>query len=201
MIINWHGDTCFSIKNKGITLMIDPFEGVKDAPRKADIVLLSEEREHIDLDGEPKMVDWPGEYEISDIPIIAHEGFNKSLSKEEEGGNKGNLINIFRFEMGDVTFCHLGNVGHVLKSDMVEKLGDIDILFIPAGEKCSLSAKKAHEIVEQIDPRAVVLMGEGSFDGFLKEVGAKPEEKERMEVNGKMDFQEDKTEFMILKKE
>jgi len=169
MVITWHGDTCFSIKEKNTTVLMDPFKEIKNCPKKADVVMISdEERERADLEEAGKAFDWPGEYEAREIPILAFQCYDRSLS-DEESGEKGKQVLIFRFEMNDITFCHLGNIGHVLKSDLIEQLGDIDVLMINASENTALPAKKAHEIIEQIDPRSIVLMGDGTFDAFLKE--------------------------------
>lgn len=200
MIITWHGDTCFTIKEKGVTLVIDPYKDIKGAPQKADVILLTNEnRETVKFDGEPKIFDWPGEYETCDIPVKALEAWDKSLSDEEKEG-KGNPLNIFKFEIGGINLCHLGNIGHVLRSDMIEELGDIDVLFLSASEKSALPAKKAHEIVEQTDPRVVVLMGTGSFGEFLKEVGARNRVEEKLQITSKSEFEPDKTDFITLKK-
>ncbi|MBU1992359.1 MAG: MBL fold metallo-hydrolase [Patescibacteria group bacterium] len=200
MVITWHGDTCFTIKNKKTNLVIDPYKDIKEAPNKADVVLVgNENRELVKFPEETIIFNWPGEYETRGIPIIALKAWDKSLSDEKDK-NKGNQVNVFKFEVEGINICHLTNIGHSIKSDMVEDLGDIDVLFIPAGDSGNLPAKKAHEILEQIDPRAIILMGKGSFAEFLKESGAQIEEREKFEVTVKSQFQEDRTEYVLLQK-
>lgn len=200
MIISWHGDTCFTVKTKDISLVIDPYKEIKTAPKNANIVLLTKEgKETVDLETS-NVFDWPGEYESQDISVIALQAWDKSLSDEEKAG-KGSAINIFKFDVENIKLCHLGNIGHILKSDMIEELGDIDVLFINASDKGNLSARKAHDIVEQIDPRVVVLMGTGKSDEFLKEMGAKSVRQDKLKIDSKAQFQEEKTEFVVLDKE
>ena len=162
-------------------------------------MISDEERERVDSLEAGTTFDWPGEYEAREIPILAFQCYDRSLS-DEETGEKGKQILIFRFEINGIAYCHLGNIGHVLKSDLIEQLGDIDVLMINASEKTELPAKKAREIIEQIDPRSIILMGEGSFDAFLKETGMTAEKEEVLKVESKTQFKEDKTEVYELKK-
>ena len=118
MEIKWHGNTCFTIKNKGKILVINPY---KEAGKlKGDVVLSSLKEDPIEIEGAIKVFDLPGEYEVKNIPIIGFRAWTKSRTTEEKEG-KGEGTIIFYFEMGGVKFCHLGDLGHVLTSDMVNQ--------------------------------------------------------------------------------
>jgi L-ascorbate metabolism protein UlaG (beta-lactamase superfamily) len=85
--------------------------------------------------------------------------------------------------------CHLGSLGHSLKANQVEALGDVDILLVPIGGQATLNSTRAVEVISQIEPRIVVPMHYhtgretvemDTLDKYMKEMGIKewaPEDK------------------------
>ena len=65
---------------------------------------------------------------------------------------------IYKFTMDDVTFCHLGDLGHKLDEDAVQKIGDVDILFIPIGGTFTVDAEGAWSVINLIKPRIAIPM-------------------------------------------
>ena len=178
MDITWHGSTCFKLKSKGVTLIINPD---KDAGKlKGEVVLSSLKEGPAEVAESMKIIDWPGEYEIKEIPIVGFPAWTKSKSKEEqdeeEGKGKGDKTIIFYFEINKIKVCHLGDLGHTLTSETVKEIGDVDILMINLGKDSNLNSKKTMEIVESIDPRMILPMGTESPEERLKELGSDPVE-------------------------
>ncbi|MHB8647325.1 MAG: MBL fold metallo-hydrolase, partial [Thermomicrobiales bacterium] len=71
--VKWLGNTCFRIKSREATVLMDPIareNGLSMPKQKADIVTLSE-RGHANalanVEGEYTLVDGPGEYEVQDV--------------------------------------------------------------------------------------------------------------------------------------
>ena len=74
--------------------------------------------------------------------------------------------------------AHLGDLGHTLSDEQLERLGRLDVLMIPIGGFYTIGSKTAAEIVKVLAPRVVVPMhykGEGfgfdvleTRDNFLK---------------------------------
>ena len=139
MIVNWQGHSCFKIQDKlgpeGITLVTDPFNkeiGLKAPNFEADIVTVS--HEHSDhnnvksIRGNPYIINCPGEYDFKNILV---EGVDSSHD-EKEGAERGSNT-IYRIEMEDISITHLGDLGHVLDPEQLEKLSGTDILLIPVG--------------------------------------------------------------------
>ena len=60
--------------------------------------------------------------------------------------------------MDDITFCHLGDLGHELDEDVVREIGDVDVLFIPIGGNFTIDSMKAWGVIGSIKPRVVVPM-------------------------------------------
>lgn len=197
MEIKWHGNTCFTLKEKGTKLLLNPDKQAGSVKGNVVLSSLEETAEVKDVD---KVVDWPGEYEIKGISITGFRAWTKSKSKEEEDGAGDETI-IYYFDMGGIKFCHLGAVGHVLTSDMIKEIGDVDVLMIDLGEKSNLDGKKPMEIIEAIEPRVLIPMGEGKLGERMKELGLdKPTAQESYVVKSRSELPEDKRLAMLLKK-
>lgn len=187
MDITWHDNTCFTLRDKKGSLVINPHKGVKGI--KAQIVL-SSLKENGEVEGAEKVFDWPGEYEMKGIPISATQ-----LS-----GEAGETL-VFCFEIDGVKFCHLGTIGQSLTSEMVKEIGDVDVLMVNVGKGAGLSGKKVQEIIEAIEPRAIIPMGSDLSPETLKEIGAdKIEAVDKFEIKGLSTFSDDKMLQIVLNK-
>ena len=200
MEITWHNNSCFTIKNKDTTLVINPDS--KAGKLKGDFVLSSlGAKEALSVvDGATKIFDWPGEYEIKDVPIVGFPAWTKSKAKEEEG-DKGEKTIVFRFQVDGIKICHLGVLGHTLTSDMLKEIGDVDVLMVKVGKSSNLEAKKASEIIEGIEPRIIIPMGGEDMEVALKGIWAdKVENMDKFVIKSKADLPEDKTRCIVLSK-
>lgn len=127
--------------------------------------------------GEPVVVTGPGEYEVQEILVTGIGTFHD----EEKGALRGRNT-VFAIRLDDLLICHLGDLGHALRSGDLEKLGDVDIVLVPiSGADTNLSAAKAAEIVHQLEPKVIVPMSydpdaerkDTPFDRLLHELGVK----------------------------
>jgi L-ascorbate metabolism protein UlaG (beta-lactamase superfamily) len=203
MDITWHGNTCFTLKGKTVTVVTNPDKSIKTA-LKGEIVLssLGEDAELAEVKDSKKAFDWPGEYEVAEVPIIGLKAWTRSKSKEEEDGQKaGEGTIIFFFDLEGVKVCHLGGLGHKLTTEMIDEIGDIDVLLVPVGDDSNLKGK-TEEIIGQIDPRMVVLMGNSNPGAHSKEAGASKleEETDKLTVSASGTPLEEKTLYYALKK-
>jgi L-ascorbate metabolism protein UlaG (beta-lactamase superfamily) len=160
MEITWLGHSCFLIRGKEKTIITDPCHpdlGYRLGEPEADIVTLSHFHPgHSYIEGvanEPKQIKSPGEYEIGGTFITGVASFHDDKKGELKGKNT-----IYVIEMDGITLCHLGDLGHPLGPHLVEELGDIDILFLPAGEVSTIPVDTAVEIVRQLEPPIVIPM-------------------------------------------
>ncbi|MFA6917699.1 MAG: MBL fold metallo-hydrolase [Candidatus Gracilibacteria bacterium] len=199
MDITWHGNTCFVCKDRGVTVVVNPDE--KAGKLKGEIVLSSLGGGTAEVEGAPKVCDWAGEYEIKDVAIIAFQAWKSGKKNEEKEGKKSDSTLIFRFDMNGFKICHLGELGHALTSDMVKEIGDADVLLMTAGEGTNLDNKKAMEILESVDPRALVIVDNGGQKDLLKELGAEQTgELEKFSLKSKSELPEDRRMYVVLKK-
>lgn len=122
-------------------------------PAKGEINLLSKPQEDFDQE----MVCWPGEYDIAGVTIrgIGHDdGQQVSYAVEADG---------YRIAFPSTPLTEWTD------SDL-EKLGDIHVLVLPAED-----AKKAFKLVEDIDPRLLIIVPgpDGKTDQeLIKQCGA-----------------------------
>lgn len=215
MQISWLGHSCFKIEAKAngdsVTILIDPFEdsiGIPMPKIKADIVLIT--HEHFDHDnlaavkGEPTVIKGAGEYEVKKVNVYGVPTYHDEQNGAERGPNT-----CFRLEAEGLIVVHLGDLGHILTEEQLEYLEGADILLIPVGGKYTIDAKKASEVVSQIEPRIVIPMHYKTpgikvdlepVDGFLKEMGAKKAETiDKLKI-AKKDLLTEDTKVMLLER-
>lgn len=212
MIITYLGQSCFKLQDKigseGVTVATDPFDktvGFGVPHFEADIVTVS--HNHFDhnnisaIRGNPFIADMPGEYDAKGVSIVGVDSYHD----EKEGKERGKNI-IFSIVIDNITVVHLGDLGHVLDSKQLEKLAGTDILLVPVGGKYTIDAKKAVEVVSQIEPRIVIPMHYktkeskidiDSVDKFIKEIGLKPRYEEKLKIS-KKDLPPEEMELVVL---
>ena len=160
MEIKYLGHSCFRIKGKNTTVITDPYApdlGYAMGKQTANIVCISHQHAGHNftegISGEPRIVSRPGEYEIGDAILIGLPAFHDS----EKGIIRGKNV-IFVIAMDDLVICHLGDLGHALKEDEIEEIGNVDILMVPVGDMSALNASNAARLVRQIEPGIVIPM-------------------------------------------
>lgn len=212
MYITWLGQSCFKLQDKigsdGVTLVTDPYSddiGLKMPRFEADIVTVS--HSHHDhnnigaLRGNPFIIDTAGEYETRGVFVEGVEAWHDAAEGKERGKNI-----IYRIEMEDISITHLGDLGHILDAKQLEKLEGTDILLIPVGGKYTINAAKAVEVISQIEPRIIIPMHykvpglKIDLDGvekFIKELGLKPRQEEKLKIS-KKDLPQEDMELVVL---
>jgi L-ascorbate metabolism protein UlaG (beta-lactamase superfamily) len=159
--IRWHGHSCFEITDT-ITVVTDPHDGKSigiPAPSViGDIILVS--HDHYDhnsvksvMKDTSKIVTDPRKRTIDAVQITGIEAFH-----DTSGGAKRGRVILYKFTCDDITFCHLGDLGHELDSKTIQQIGKVDILFVPIGGIYTLDADQAWKVINTIKPKIVVPM-------------------------------------------
>ena len=164
MEITWFGHSCFRLRDRSVAVVTDPYS--KDIglllPRvRADLVTVSHDAgDHNYTRGVKsgfRMLDGPGEYEISGVFVTGLELRGERKKTKESAHRARNTVFLFEFE--DLTVCHLGDLDHAPTQAQVEEaLGEVDVLLIPVGGSESLNAAQASEVVSLLEPRIVIPM-------------------------------------------
>lgn len=212
MQINWFGHACFKIQDKiggeNVAVLTDPFGkalGLKPPKIDADIITISSSHpDHSSLEGmkqNPFLIKNAGEYDIKGVLIEGIEAYHEQKKPDKYGNNI-----IYRIEMNFISLVHLGGLAQELDEKQMEKIASPDILLIPVGGGRIIGPKTAVELVSRIEPRIVIPMQykiEGSsaelesVDRFVKEIGLKPRQEEKLKIS-KKDLPQGETELVIL---
>lgn len=213
MHITWLGHSSFRLQDKlgtdGVSLVTDPFNpektGLKWSNLDADIVTISHQHEDHNylkgVKGDAFVIDSAGEFEYKNIYVEGVDAFHD----DEDGAKRGSNI-IYRIEMDDLVITHLGDLGHNLDTKQLERIEGTHILFIPVGGIYTLDARKAVEVINEIEPRIVIPMHYklpglkydlNELDKFIKEIGLVPHYEEKLKIS-KKDLPAEDTELLIL---
>jgi L-ascorbate metabolism protein UlaG (beta-lactamase superfamily) len=209
MEITWYGQTCFRLSERGLANVVTdpcpPDVGFTFPKPSAQIVSVSYDdaacRYISGVRGPFKLLDGPGEYEIGGVFVTSIATF----ADGKRGATRG-LNNVFTFDFGGTTVCHLGLLGHVPTQSQVESLGTVNVLLVPVGGGGSLTPARASEVISLFEPSIVIPMYYkitglkqklGTLNGFLKEMGLeKLEAQDTLKVN-KSDLSEE-TQVVVL---
>lgn len=160
MEITYLGHSSFKIKGKNASLITDPYDnyiGLKFPKVDADIVTVShkhkDHNQYKKVGSVKRVVEGPGEYEISDVSIIGIPSFHDDKKGTLRGKNT-----IYIVEIDGVKIVHLGDLGQKLKGKKLEKISGADILMIPVGGKYTINSTEAFEIVKSIEPEITIPM-------------------------------------------
>lgn len=216
MVIQYYGLSCFKITAKplgrateDITLFIDPFDksvGLRPPQGNADIVLCSTNtpahNNRDALKGDPIIFDAPGEYAAKGVQIIGID----AVADAKDGAARGRTT-IFVLETEELRLCHLGALGAPVTEKQLEVIGDVDVLFVPVGDKEGLSPQQAEDVVRAIEP-AIVIPMHYKTDGvtlsladekaFCANIGNCPKEKVGRILLKKKDIAEKNMEVIVL---
>lgn len=161
----WHGQACFRVKGKNVSVVFDPYDptftGLGKLKLEADIVCVSHShKDHnfveavTSASGKPFVISGPGEYEKSGVNIVGVASFHDDSQGKERGKNT-----IYNMAIDGVNIVHLGDFGQKkLTQDQVEQLSNCDVLLIPVGSVYTISGKEAGDIIAQIEPKIIVPM-------------------------------------------
>jgi L-ascorbate metabolism protein UlaG (beta-lactamase superfamily) len=148
------------------------------SPHSADIVTISSDNpKHSNassITGSPRIVNRPGEYEISHFYIT---GTGTAISNEEEPGGPINTLFLIRSE--GLTICHLGAISKKLTPPELDRLRQTQILIAPVSGANVLPPDSLQEIISALQPRIFIPVqhGDSGVDGlqkpdkFLTEIG------------------------------
>lgn len=202
MRIRWYGQSAFLVEGEK-RVFLDPFgdpaplaaRGIEFgyppiAGVEADLLLVT--HDHFDhnavetVGGGPPVVRSPGRHEspVGEVVGIASE--HDGAAGTERGPNT-----IFVFSLDGLRICHLGDLGQpALRPEQRQAIGEVDVLFLPAGGGPTVGGDEAAAVARELRPRLVVAMHYRTEavnfldppDTFLEAYGARVERLETSEA-------------------
>ncbi len=214
MEITYIGHSCFKIKDKTISLVIDPYNpkiGYKLPKLSSDVVLVTHDHfDHNYIEGVSDyrlLVDGPGEYEVGGCFI-----YGKSVDHDEKNGEERGKVTMYLITIDDFNILHLGDLGRELTQEEMQKIPNVDVLMIPVGNKYTIDEKAAVKVISSLEPSFVIPMhyktsdltgieGLSGVDEFLDEMGVEEDVKkdlDKLVLNSKTDL-DGETKVVVLK--
>ena len=161
MQITWYGHSCFLLTSEsGYSILTDPCDpdtGYALENLACDAVTIS--HEHHDhnclaiVAGEPEIIRTAGEHMAGDIPVTGFSNYHD----DAKGAKRGENIP-FLYQIDGLKVLHLGDLGHMLPDETIEKIGDVDVLLAPIGGVYTINAKNATELADQLHAKVLIPM-------------------------------------------
>jgi L-ascorbate metabolism protein UlaG (beta-lactamase superfamily) len=169
MRVNWYGQSAYALTDGDTTVFIDPFGDMSAAGDRwsyppiegvdAHVLLVTHEhRDHNGVEvigGDPALVrSAVGTHESPIGPIVGVSSEHDRAAGTERGHNV-----LYAFDFGGLRVAHLGDLGQAaLREEQIAALGDVDLLFVPAGAGPVLDGEAAAKVVAALAPSVVVPM-------------------------------------------
>ena len=181
MKLVWHGHACYTLESADGTVVFDPYEpgyvpGLSLPELAADVILCSHYHNDHGYAAGVKQLKRRTNLLINDM---------RTFHDEDNGEKRGeNLIHIVDAEGKRIV--HMGDLGHMLSSEQIDALGQVDVLMVPVGGFYIIDAATAHELAEKIGAAVTIPMhykGEGFGYDVLSTVEAYTQLVESVELS------------------
>ena len=161
MQITWYGHSCFLLTSEsGYSILTDPCDpetGYELNNLVCNTVTIS--HEHHDhnclyiVAGSPAIIRTAGEHLAGDIKVTGFSNYHDDV----KGAKRGENI-VFLYQIDGLKVLHLGDLGHMLPDETIEKIGDVDVLLAPVGGVFTLNAKAATELSDRLNAKVLIPM-------------------------------------------
>lgn len=204
MIISYYGGQFIKIVQGDMTIAFNPpskDSKLKSSKFGADIALVSlNDKDFNGIDNlshgdkKPFVISGPGEYEVKG-------SFIKGIATNSLYGGEKKINTIYTVSIDNINICFIGALTtNEISSETKEKIGMVDILFIPIGGDGVLDPKSAHKLSNSFEPNIVIPLqyNADNLEIFLKEEGVtngKPLDKLTIK---KKDLDDKKGEIIVL---
>lgn len=163
--IQYLGHSCFKIKGKKASLIIDPYNnnvGFELKKQSADMILVSHDHDDHNAIASvggtarrevPYVISAPGEYEVEGVGVFGWSSYH-----DDEGGASRGSNTIYVVHIDGIRVVHLGDLGHLLTESLNKNIGEVDVVLIPVGGHFTIGAKEAVQVIKQLSPSIVIPM-------------------------------------------
>lgn len=161
MQLTWYGHSCFLLtSDSGYSILTDPCDnetGYDLNNLTCDAVSIS--HEHHDhnclaiVAGDPTILRTAGDQMAGDISVSGYSSYHD----DAKGAHRGENI-VFLYRIDGLKILHLGDLGHMLSDELIEKIGDVDILLAPIGGVSTINAKTATTLADRFHAKVFIPM-------------------------------------------
>ena len=161
MQITLYGHSCFLLTSEsGYSILTDPCDpetGYELHDLICDAVTIS--HEHHDhnclaiVAGSPEIMRTSGEFLAGEIAVTGYSSYHD----DAKGTSRGENV-VFLYRIDGLKVLHLGDLGHMLSDEVIEKIGDVDVLLAPIGGVFTLNAKMATELADRLHAKVLIPM-------------------------------------------
>lgn len=186
MVITNLGEGCFRLQSGETSLLLDPVGN----RLKADLVLKTAASTDV-VDGSQETVSFPGEYEVKGIEIEGYGSAGESTTKI--------VKTVYAVTWEDIRIVFLGQLANAPEADVLEKIGDPDVLIIPVNGDHFFDPEAAAKIIKQIEPKIAIpsFAEERDLKALRKAVGQDAPKEEKF-VFKKKDLPEGHIKLVII---
>ncbi|RYG55507.1 hypothetical protein EON80_30570 [bacterium] len=215
MRLTYFGHACFGVQTLGYRLVFDPFSpliGYAPLATKADLVCISHENPKWHSHLESVAGDWTLYNALENVgQTWDFDGISlESFPVFEDWPDKGEPVGpnaMFKITSENLRILHMGDVGHALRNDYIEALGDVDIVMAPVGGPPTIALDALKAFLGELNPRMVLpmhYMVEGlqmslkPLDTFLQLWDGRVERSNKSELELKMEDLPRETTLQLL---
>ena len=169
MKIIYYGHACFALISKnGTTIITDPYTKVGyELPNglSADAVTTSHghfDHNYTQVIQANTIINQTGRFQVNEVEIVGADSYHDPA----QGKLRGNNV-FFKYQMDGMQICHLGDLGEPISSEIINRIGKVDILLVPVGGTYTIDAAQAKEYAQEIGAKAVIPMHYKPQDGAL----------------------------------
>jgi L-ascorbate metabolism protein UlaG (beta-lactamase superfamily) len=178
--IDYFGHSSFGISdNEGMKIVTDPYDPVLGYTFPSiSTQVLTVSHDHFDhnnvaaLNGYEQLINaTTGSFTNGDIEIRGFASWHDTTEGSERGANT-----IYTYEINKIKVCHLGDLGHQPSEELINGIGEVDVLMIPVGGSFTINSEEAIKVINSINPKVVIPMHYGTdvsrpiFEDYLATV-------------------------------
>lgn len=217
MDMQFYGANCIVLNGKLGRIVVDDTladMGGKSIAREGDICLFTAGPHKVAAKAKI-VVGMPGEYEVNNISIFglqvrSHmDPASASGGRVDEADQKTGVM--YKITWGETKVLVAGHAYPKLSDDDLEKLGIVDVMFVPVGgHGYTMDGVGALQLIKQVEPKIVVPthyadsdlkyeVPQASLDEALKELSMEPKETVK-KLQFKPAEATDNTQLVVLEK-
>ncbi|KKW46256.1 MAG: hypothetical protein A3A43_01125 [Candidatus Liptonbacteria bacterium RIFCSPLOWO2_01_FULL_56_20] len=166
MVIQYFGEGGLRVQSGDVSLLLNPANN----RLKADVVLKTLTLTNVAPPSDSEIV-FPGEYETKGIEI---QGWQVAAESNEKFTKT-----VYAVNWENIRFVFLGHISKPPEKDLLEEIGEPDVLVLPTGDSHFLSPADGAKLVKQLGPAMVIPAFYKSASELVKALGGKAEEEEK----------------------